>query len=37
MEIELQYREQFASNAVRLLEATRQVFEDASACAPRPG
>lgn len=29
-EIELQYRELFASNAVRLLEASHQVFEDAA-------
>ena len=30
MEIELQYRELFASNAVRLLDASYQVFEDAA-------
>lgn len=29
-EIELQYRELFASNAVRLLDASYQVFEDAA-------
>ena len=29
-EIELQYRELFASNAVRLLEASYEVFEDAA-------
>ena len=29
-EIEMQYRELFASNAVRLLDASHQVFEDAA-------
>ena len=29
-EIEMQYRELFASNAVRLLDASYQVFEDAA-------
>ena len=29
-EIEMQYRELFASNAVRLLDASSQVFEDAA-------
>ena len=29
-EIEMQYRELFACNAVRLLDASRQMFEDAA-------
>ena len=36
-EIELQYRELFASNAVRLLDASYQVFEDAASIRAETG
>ena len=36
-EIEMQYRELFASNAVRLLDASYQVFEDAARLRAQTG
>ena len=37
IEIELQYRELFASNAVRLLDASYQAFEDAAGLRAETG